>query len=56
MLKQSQAPLAMAIARNEPPYDLMEDQIHVTTSELNPLTIMEQVKYVVIFIFPQVIN
>jgi hypothetical protein len=52
MLKQSQAPLAMEIARNKPPYDLMEDRIHVATNELNPLTITEQVKYVVIFIFP----
>jgi hypothetical protein len=52
MLKQSQAPLAMEIARNKRPCDLMEDPIHVATNESNPLTIMEQVKYVVIFILP----
>jgi hypothetical protein len=39
MLKQSQVPLAMEIARNEPPCDLMEDPIHLATNESNPLTI-----------------
>jgi hypothetical protein len=52
MLEQSQVPVAMEIARNKPPCDLMEDQIHVAINELNLLTIMEQVKYVVIFILP----
>jgi hypothetical protein len=52
MSKQSQAPLAMEIATNEPPRDLMEDPIHVATNELNSLTIMEQVKYAIIFIPP----
>jgi len=33
MLKQSQAPLGMEIATNDPPRDLMEDPIHVATND-----------------------